>query len=282
MKKLLLIGLVLFTFCSCATNYPQMVKDRVEQYQNEGKVILSQSNDDTGKKHYVVYGDIDKQTIVVDTLGENVFTIQLGKKTLKTLTPNVIEDDGLSVSFEQQEGDFNQLDVQLSKDGDFILGSVPTEFMVYEDKYIVLSKDYPKIIFLNKNDAYYDLGGSCKVDEDGNLDVTLTAMFTGILPDNWQDYTGEPEIYPDLYIDREHEDFLYKLTIAPNGKIIKKGDSHLWWSTNSCRGFWGLVYATTLYSKNCVWRIVLRKESNLSMEEDLVSGYKSTLQSLSM
>ena len=138
------------------------VKDRVEQYQNEGKVILSQSNDDTGKKHYVVYGDIDKQTIVVDTLGENVFTIQLGKKTLKTLTPNVIEDDGLSVSFEQQEGDFNQLDVQLSKDGDFILGSVPTEFMVYEDKYIVLSKDYPKIIFLNKNDAYYDLGGSCK------------------------------------------------------------------------------------------------------------------------
>ena len=163
MKKLLLIGLVLFTFCSCATNYPQMVKDRVEQYQNEGKVILSQSNDDTGKKHYVVYGDIDKQTIVVDTLGENVFTIQLGKKTLKTLTPNVIEDDGLSVSFEQQEGDFNQLDVQLSKDGDFILGSVPTEFMVYEDKYIVLGKDYPNIIFLNKNDAYYDLGGSCRI-----------------------------------------------------------------------------------------------------------------------
>jgi hypothetical protein len=78
---------------------------------------------------------------------------------------------------------------------------------------------------LNKNDAYYDLGGSCKVDEDGNLDVTLTAMFTGILPDNWQDYTGEPEIYPDLYIDREHEDFLYKLTLAPNGKIIKKGET---------------------------------------------------------
>ena len=78
---------------------------------------------------------------------------------------------------------------------------------------------------MNKNDAYYDLGGSCKVDEDGNIDVTLTAMFTGILPDNWQDYTGEPEIYPDLYIDREHEDFLYKLTLAPNGKIIKKGET---------------------------------------------------------
>ena len=78
---------------------------------------------------------------------------------------------------------------------------------------------------MNKNDAYYDLGGSCKVDEDGNLYVTLTAMFTCILPDNWQDYTGEPEISPDLYINREHEDFLYKLTLAPDGKIIKKGET---------------------------------------------------------
>ena len=35
---------------------------------------------------------------------------------------------------------------------------------------------------MQKNDAYYDLGGSCKVDEDGNLDVTLTAMFTQFTP----------------------------------------------------------------------------------------------------
>ena len=224
MKKLLLIGLVLFTFCSCAKNYPQMVKDRVEQCQNEGKVILSQSDDDTGKKHYVVYGDIDKQTIVVDTLGENVLTIQLGKKILKELTPKVVEPEGLNVSFEQQEGEFNKLDVHLSKDGDFMIGSVPTKVSVCEDKCIMLGKDYPNFIFLDKNDAYYSLGGSCKVNEDGNLDVTLTAMFTGILPIEWQDYTGEPETYPDLYIDRYHEDFLYKLTVAPNGKIIKKGD----------------------------------------------------------
>ena len=224
MKKLLLIGLVLFTFCSCAKNYPQMVKDRVEQCQNEGKVILSQSDDDTGKKHYVVYGDIDKQTIVVDTLVENVLTIQLGKKILKELTPKVVEPEGLNVSFEQQEGEFNKLDVHLSKDGDFMIGSVPTKASVCEDKCIMLGKDYPNFIFLDKNDAYYSLGGSCKVNEDGNLDVTLTAMFTGILPIEWQDYTGEPETYPDLYIDRYHEDFLYKLTVAPNGKIIKKGD----------------------------------------------------------
>ena len=65
MKKLLLIGLVLFTFCSCAKNYPQMVKDRVEQYQKEGKYVLGQSNDSTGKEHYVVY--IDDKQIVVDT-----------------------------------------------------------------------------------------------------------------------------------------------------------------------------------------------------------------------
>ena len=55
MKQLILVCLVLLTFCSCAKNYPQMVKDRVEQYQKEGKYVLGQSNDSTGKEHYVVY-----------------------------------------------------------------------------------------------------------------------------------------------------------------------------------------------------------------------------------
>lgn len=33
--------IVLFAFCSCAKDYPQQVKDRVEQYQKEGKKVLS-------------------------------------------------------------------------------------------------------------------------------------------------------------------------------------------------------------------------------------------------
>ena len=87
MKKLLLIGLVLFTFCSCAKNYPQMVKDRVEQYQEEGKYVLGQSNDSTGKEHYVVY--IDDKQIVVDTLGDSLQVFPFGKMKYMKLRANV-------------------------------------------------------------------------------------------------------------------------------------------------------------------------------------------------
>ena len=87
MKKLLLIGLVLFTFCSCAKNYPQMVKDRVEQYQKEGKYVLGQSNDSTGKEHYVVY--IDDKQIVVDTLGDSLQVFPFGKMKYMKLRANV-------------------------------------------------------------------------------------------------------------------------------------------------------------------------------------------------
>ena len=51
MKKIIYIFIILFAFCSCAKDYPQQVKDRVEQYQKEGKKVLSQSDDPTGKEH---------------------------------------------------------------------------------------------------------------------------------------------------------------------------------------------------------------------------------------
>lgn len=87
MKQLILVCLVLLTFCSCAKNYPQMVKDRVEQYQKEGKYVLGQSNDSTGKEHYIVY--IDEKQIVVDTLGDSLQVFPLGKMEYMKLRANV-------------------------------------------------------------------------------------------------------------------------------------------------------------------------------------------------
>lgn len=227
MKKILMLCLVLLAFCSCAKNYPQMVKDRVEQYKNEGKVIFDFSDDETGKEHFVVYGDIENQTICVDTLGEQVMAFNLGKKNVKTLTPLVKEDDGLSVNFEEQN--FNdvpeQRDYRLSKDGQILKNEQSVEISTYKNMYIMLGREYPDFIFLNKNDAYYNLGSSCKIDEDGNLNVTLSDMFVNILPEEWADYTSEPEEYPDLYIDRYHNDFLYKIVVSPQGNIIKKAET---------------------------------------------------------
>ena len=57
MKKNLFYFLLFFLFVSCGRNYPQMVNERMEKYQNEGKYILAHSNDSSGEEHYVVYLD---------------------------------------------------------------------------------------------------------------------------------------------------------------------------------------------------------------------------------
>ena len=65
----------------------QIVKDRVEQYQKEGKYVLEQSNDSTGKEHYVVY--IEDKQIVVDTLGDSLQVFPFGKMKYMKLRANV-------------------------------------------------------------------------------------------------------------------------------------------------------------------------------------------------
>lgn len=225
MRKILMLCMGVLAFCSCAKNYPQMVKERVEQYRNEGKVILSCSDDETGKEHYIVYGDVESQTICVDTLGEQVEVFNLGQKTVKTLTPSVKEEDGLAVDFvEQKYGDApEQRDYRLSKDGKILWNGQPVKVSAYKDKYIMLG-EWPDIIFLDKNDAYYNLGGSCKIGEEGNLKVTVTAIFPNILPEAWADCVSNPEECPELYLDRYHYDFSYKIEVSPKGEIVKKAD----------------------------------------------------------
>ena len=78
-KLLFLLIAAALVLCSCGKNYPKLVKQQVEKYMKEGKIILSQSNDSTGKEHYIVFADMKAQTIGVDTLGEKVQTINLSK-----------------------------------------------------------------------------------------------------------------------------------------------------------------------------------------------------------
>lgn len=77
MKKNLFYFLLFFLFVSCGRNYPQMVNERMEKYQNEGKYILAHSNDSSGAEHYVVY--LDNNNIVVDDLVDTLKVYPLGK-----------------------------------------------------------------------------------------------------------------------------------------------------------------------------------------------------------
>lgn len=229
MKKLLFLGLVLLTFCSCGKNYPQMVKDKVEQYKKEGKIILNQSNDSTGKEHYIVYADVKSQTIGVDTLGEKAKEIKLGKKTFKKLTLHANEGAGLVAKFSVQEYDETK-EYKLLKNGQLMAYNQPMDITVYKDKYIIIGKNksdsfYPDAIFVNgEEDAYYQICGTFGTDEVGNLNVSAETWLRNAVPESWRHYIEDSYNHPELYIDINHGNIICKTTISPDGKIIKQSD----------------------------------------------------------
>ena len=63
MKRLpfLLLAAVL-AICSCK-NSQELINEKAEQYKKEGKIILNKSDYPTGKEHYIVFADVNEQTI---------------------------------------------------------------------------------------------------------------------------------------------------------------------------------------------------------------------------
>lgn len=222
MKKLIYVFVILFAFCSCAKNYTQQVKDRVEQYKKEGKIVLSHSDDPTGKEHYVVFADVKAQVIGVDTLGETVRKIHIGTKPMLELEIQTDENRGLKPVFKNAGyericslGTNGKINVKYPS------GEVQSfDMRAYKDNYIIFEKANCGV-FLNDDKAYYNLSEG-DVGENGNINVVLHKMLWSIIPSEWNDYTF---YNPNLSIDRDHDEFLYKVTISPNGKFIKQAKS---------------------------------------------------------
>lgn len=242
MKKLLFVLTVLLTFCSCAKNYPQLVKDKVEQYKKEGKIILNQSNDSTGKEHYIVYADVQNQIIGVDTLGDGVREIHLGKKKKYEPDIKVKKDEGMNVVFRE----FLESEMSLTKDGKLMSDKVKFNISkVYKDKYLVCrnseadlvykKEEWIRIIFLNQEDAYYviDMNKEDKINTDGSIECEEgTGIYSLINEDEnyaWPDYESDnDEDLGPYYIDRYHTDVVVKVKILPNGEIIPSEDYADW------------------------------------------------------
>lgn len=233
MKKLLFILTVLLTFCSCAKNYPQLVKDKAEQYKKEGKIILNQSNDSTGKEHYIVYADVPNQIIGVDTLGDGVREIHLGKKKEYRPDIKVKKNEGMKVAFYE----WAESTISLTKDGKLLRNKEKYNISnVYKDKYLVCKKeDWKQILLLGQVDAYYviDMNKEDKINTDGSIECEEgTGIYMLINEDEnyaWPDYESYNDEKPDqYYIDRYHNGVVVKVKIFPNGEIVPSEDYADW------------------------------------------------------
>jgi len=261
MKKFIYVFAILFTFCSCAKDYPRQVKDRVEQYQKDGKIVLSHSDDPTGKEHYVVFADVKAQVIGVDTLGEVVRKIHIGSKPMLELEIQTDENRGLRPIF--KSADYERicfLDSKGKMNVKYRSGEVQSFNMrVYKDKYIIFEKAYCGM-FLNDGGAYYNLSEG-DMGENGNINVVMHKMLQSIIPEEWNDYTY---YNPNLSIDRDHDDFLYKVTISPDRKFIKQAKSVF---SN------GIEIPTEMFSSWSSLRPYLIKIVQIQNEEKRSSGY---------
>lgn len=222
MKKIIYIFIILFAFCSCAKDYPQQVKDRVEQYQKEGKKVLSHSDDPTGKEHYIVFADVKAQIIGVDTLGETVKEIHLGEKPTVSFEVKANENQGLRLVKIHKDSKENY---SLNNEGKicrmFKGNCIETfDMKVFKDKYIIFVKGYDGI-FLNDDDVYYSLSEE-DMGDDGNLNMVFHNTIGMVLTEELQHYLNSSR---DLYIDRYHDDLVFKATVSPEGKIIKQASS---------------------------------------------------------
>lgn len=222
MKRVLLVFIVLLAFCSCAKNYPQMVKDRVEQYKNEGKIIIAHSDDDTGKEHYIVYGDMKTQVIGVDTLGDSVKELKLNKMKYEEFFPVAVAGKGLVFD----SGDYLDADkgVILNNKGQFTckleyINGVKTLDKVecYKDKYIFLTGDgcCGYLIFLDKPKMYY-IREAPTFEKNGDISLNIFVSIAGVCSGDWAEYYDSSI---SSRIGRDYEGFSIKVTITPEGEI---------------------------------------------------------------
>lgn len=186
MKQLLMLFIVLCAFCSCAKNYPQLVNERVAQYEKEGKWILCRSNDETGKEHFIVYADKNAQTICVDTVGDGVKTIVLKDLKCHGILPTPIMDADLTGA----SPSFSIFNDNLTSKCNWSVGTSAitvsyygdkeniSEVKPYKDKYIVLqSTNQTLILFLTKPQIVECDKGMGNVNESSNGDIELSLRY---------------------------------------------------------------------------------------------------------
>lgn len=217
-KKGLLVLVVLCAFCSCTKNYPKLVQERVEQYKNEGKTILSQSNDDTGKLHYVVFGDPKANAIGIDTIGEEVKYIKLGKKKGIRITPYVYED-GKGLRFFQNDGEHSY-----SFSGKFCSESgIPMKMLTYKNKYILLERegDMPVLLFFDKPNIYYPIEGTPKV-KNGDIEISFNKYVKFVFYPEKEYMENVMFGGTDRFLLDKYTNYSYQITLSPDGNIIKK------------------------------------------------------------
>lgn len=183
MKKLpiLLLAAVL-ALCSCSKSYQELVNEKVEQYKKDGKIILNKSDDPTGKEHYIVFADVEQQTIGVDTLGEEAQVIKLDGLVEKPICIHSIQCPDKFYVISNEPNLTVEANLKINIDGEFS-SYEKMKATIYKDKYLVLetkdsfdSKKWSILWFKNPQNMYRYQGDNKDFvlnKENGDIKITI-------------------------------------------------------------------------------------------------------------
>ena len=182
---------------------------------------MSQSNDSTGKEHYIVYADVKAQIIGVDTLENAVKKIPLGKKIERVLSLKAIEGKGLVASF--TEDSTFQTNWCITLKGKIGIKDRDEEYsidLVYKNKFLIFNGVY-LLFFDNSKFVYTVYGESDSLARYWRKDECFHVCAFGVIwsndfPEKWEDYFSRDE----YYIDRDHCGVELKVKLSKDGNII--------------------------------------------------------------
>lgn len=232
MKKLpiLLLAAVL-ALCSCSKSYQELVNEKVEQYKKDGKIILNKSDDPTGKEHYIVFADVEQQTIGVDTLGEEAQIIKLKDiKEQEIDLSNAQGSDTFSIYSnisEPKASNIRVVDSTTFKEKVFDSENI-MKAECYKDKYILMTKgdtEYVrhKILFFKQPSMIFNYNDNAiEKTDDGDLNITIKSS----------------EMFGMTKLDQEYVETIFHVTLNSDGFIKKQDD---------CVNLGGIMIPTSAY-----------------------------------
>lgn len=232
MKKLpiLLLAAVL-ALCSCSKSYQELVNEKVEQYKKDGKIILNKSDDPTGKEHYIVFADVEQQTIGVDTLGEEAQIIKLKDiKEQEIDLSNTRGSDTFSIYSnisEPKASNIRVVDSTTFKEKVFDSENI-MKAECYKDKYILMTDgdtEYVrhKILFFKQPSMIFNFyNNAIEKTDNGDLNITIKSF----------------EIFGATKLDQESVESIFHVTLNSDGFIKKQDD---------CVNLGGIMIPTSAY-----------------------------------
>ncbi|WP_297244100.1 hypothetical protein [uncultured Prevotella sp.] len=232
MKKLpiLLLAAVL-ALCSCSKSYQELVNEKVEQYKKDGKIILNKSDDPTGKEQYIVFADVEQQTIGVDTLGEEAQIIKLKDiKEQEIDLSNTRGSDTFSIYSnisEPKASNIRVVDCTTFKEKVFDSEDI-MKAECYKNKYILMTNgdtEYVrhKILFFKQPSMIFNFkDNAIEKTDDGDLNITIKSF----------------EIFGATKLDQESVESIFHVTLNSDGFIKKQDD---------CVNLGGIMIPTSAY-----------------------------------